>query len=97
MLGFFYAQKQVLAMQDRITVFSIYIIEKKIHTYAKAIRMSNLAISKNFSSLTADGNTINTVFVRKKAIRIRKFITKTELSSYCDSSVCLLLNVFRCL
>ena len=59
--------------------------------------MSNLAISNDFTNLTADGNTINTVFVRKKAIRIRKFITKTELSSYCDSSVCLLLNVFRCL
>lgn len=29
MLGFFYAQKQVLAMKDHITVFSIYIIEKK--------------------------------------------------------------------
>ena len=28
MLGFFYAQKQVIAMKDRITVFSIYITIK---------------------------------------------------------------------
>ena len=36
-------------------------ISKKIHTYAKAIRMSNLAISNDFTSLTADGNTIDRV------------------------------------
>lgn len=33
MLGFFYAQKQVLAMKDRITVFSIYITIKKIRDF----------------------------------------------------------------
>ena len=84
-------------MKDRITVFFNIHNRKKIHTYAKAIRMGDLVITNNFTVLTAKENTINTVFVRKKAIRIRKFITKTELSSYCDSSVCLLLNVFRCL